>query len=174
MDENFNSENQDEERLKAEREGFEFLDPALEQTYQKTFGHLTTKETIVEILRWLAVLPAAAAGGLLANLIAVLFNSSGCTGGMIDPDNSVFDKLLVVIISSFAFGFATVVAGSKTAPRFHTPVAVVLGIIVVFFSGVAMPYSSGWDIARIIIGIVGVTGGGYAIYRDEFHGESLF
>jgi hypothetical protein len=76
------------------------------------------------ILRWLLFLPAAIVGGYMgsfvAHWVAYLFWS-------IDP--SRIEIIMEATFEGGAFGFIFVYVGIKTAPKFSTPLAIILGVL---------------------------------------------
>ena len=141
-----------------------------------SFSELTGREKMIEVLRWIAVLPAATLGGLAAHIIAIIGNSPGCTRGMVNPEESVFDRFFVVLISNIAMGAATVIAGAKTAPRCRRATAIVLAVFWVFLSGmmftVLLQRPTGfWDYMAVVVGAVAATGGAVYVHSEESESE---
>jgi len=131
---------------------------------KEPFADLNGRQKAIEILRWMAVLPAAILGGLAAHLVAIIGNSPGCTRGMVNPDESVLDKFFVVLMSNALMGAVTVVAGAKTAPRHRRIVAVVLAVAFIFVCGMTFTVAlqrqfSPWDFMAIIVGAVAAATG---------------
>lgn len=94
-------------------------------------------KSMLDVIRWLVLLPAAVLAGVLASSLFVLVNSSACTGGRFDPENSLEQNLLVQVASGLIRGAVHVLAGSYIAPRGRTAVALTLTVLHVFISGAA-------------------------------------
>ena len=138
----------------------------------KTFSELTGKEKLIEVLRWIAVLPAAALGGAAAHILIILGNSPGCTRGMINPDESIIDRLMVVTISNIAFGATVVIAGAKTAPRARRVTAFVLTGLLIFTSGMLVTVLIGKptafaDYLAVVVATASAIGGAIYIHVQE-------
>gem|GEM_PF-2559040 len=136
------------------------------------FAELTSKEKAIEILRWIAVLPAAILGGAAAHILAIVFNSPGCTRGMVNPGVYVWDRFFVVLMSNVAMGAATVIAGAKTAPRFRQAIGIVLAVMWVFYSGMVFTIllyrpTHFWDYMAVVVGAIAAAGGAIYIHTEE-------
>ncbi len=91
------------------------------------------RRPLVSVLRWLAVLPASVAGGIVARLLIVLLNRV-TLGRYADPD-SFLSRLFIEFIGDVVLGSAAVYSGAFVAPRFKTEASVTLAALVLLSSG---------------------------------------
>lgn len=100
----------------------------------KTFSELTGRGRLVEVLRWLCVLPAAVLGHVALEFIieaAVQIASFGGWGVFGDSTIAYLLRLFLFHVSPKA---AFVIAGAKTAPRYQRATAIVLTVLGFLFS----------------------------------------
>jgi uncharacterized membrane protein YeaQ/YmgE (transglycosylase-associated protein family) len=104
-----------------------------------------------DALRWLAFIPAAVAGGVIAPIIIGIANA-------IAPD--WWENTLGEIIKSAVSGIGFVYLGAVTAPRSRFPVSVVLVVIFGILNGWIMGRAglTPWLTVNIVVGIVAALG----------------
>lgn len=86
------------------------------------------KETLILILRWIAVLPAAVLGALVGNLIGLATGNgySWYTGRGVDG----ITEVILIIVTNALVGVGFVAAGWFTAPKCKKVVKIILATIV--------------------------------------------
>lgn len=84
-------------------------------------------------LRWVAVLPAAIVGALLARFVVVVVNRF-TMAAYVDPD-SFLGRLFVEYVGGAVLGGAAVYAGTYVAPRFKSQVSIVMAALVLLIAG---------------------------------------
>jgi hypothetical protein len=100
----------------------------------KPFSELTLSERLIELLRWVCVLPVAVLLDTTAELVinaVVQFASHGepsILGG------SIIAYSLTLLLHYVLPKSASVIAGAKTAPRFQWATAITLTVVAFLFS----------------------------------------
>ena len=118
------------------------------------------------ILRWAALLPAAALGAWLAWFVIMLGNR--LTFGMqgIDP-NSFLSRTFIEFISHAAMGAAFVYVGAKVAPSHHKIVAYALAVVGLVAAGFllfpAFMVSNYWSVWAAFSLVAGVALTAYSV-----------
>jgi hypothetical protein len=100
----------------------------------KPFSELTGRGRLVEVLRWLCVLPAAVLVHTALELVVeatVQIASFGGWGIFGDSNIAYLPRLFLFYVSPKA---AFVIAGAKTAPRYQRATAIVLTLLGFLFS----------------------------------------
>jgi hypothetical protein len=100
----------------------------------KPFSELTGRGKLIEVLRWLCVLPAALLAHSALELVvdaAVQIARFGGWGIFGDSHIAYLVRLFLFYVSPKA---AFVIAGAKTAPRYQTATAIVLTVLGFLFS----------------------------------------
>lgn len=77
---------------------------------------------IVTVLRWIAVLPAAALAYCAIQLLIILMDSTMAEG---------HSEWYLQLVNSFASAYAFVFAGAHTAPKYQYTVGIVLAVMIV-------------------------------------------
>jgi len=119
-------------------------------------------------LRWIAFLPAAFAGAIIAHFIGRLFTflSSSLSG-----NDSWFTFIINEFIANGIFGAAFVFAGCSVAPSQRKAIAMVLGGILLFLSGASFFISIAREEWITIWAIIAMNAGSgtvvYSIFTDE-------
>jgi len=104
-----------------------------------------------DALRWLALIPAAIAGAVIAPIIIGIANA-------IAPD--WWENTIGELIKSAVSGIAFVYIGTVTAPRSRFSVSVVLAVIFAILNGWVMGRAglTPWLTTNIVVGIVAALG----------------
>jgi hypothetical protein len=100
----------------------------------KRFAQLTLPERLIELLRWVCVLPAAVLADTAAQLVidaAVQFASQGRPNFVGD---SIIAYLFALLLYYVLPKSASIIAGAKTAPRFQGATAITLTVVAFLFS----------------------------------------
>ena len=116
---------------------------------------------VIEVLRWLAVIPVSVASATILPVLIHLVNLLGPQDGWL---TTVWMNTVVEIIKSGACGAAFVLLGTATAPRARFPVAVVLavtfGVLTVLLAyGVLGSWVPGrramitWNVLNLLVGL---------------------
>ncbi|HYC53697.1 MAG TPA: hypothetical protein VEL28_01995 [Candidatus Binatia bacterium] len=139
------------------------------------FSELNARDKIIEVVRWVAVLPAAALAGTAAHVAAILLNSAGCTAGMMNPEESTLDRFYVVVLANVAMGAGAVIAGARTAPRRQSETAIGLAALLVFYSGMIFTAllqrpTTIWDYVAVPITAVASVGAAFHVYSERSQG----
>lgn len=126
--------------------------------------------SLIVILRWVAVLPAAAAAGYVGWLLIVLLNRISFSMSGVDPD-SFLGRAFIEAASSAVMGAAIVYAGAKTAPSHRRIVVFVMAVLALVSAGVllypALLMRSGWAIYSVVWWILGAGGVAWSVYSGE-------
>lgn len=104
-------------------------------------------KTLITILRWIAVLPAAVLGAILANIVAIVFQyiESIFIGTPINDGCISIVEIILCGIRNAIFGAAFVAAGWYVAPYHKNTVKIVLTTIFVLLNIIlAAMYISGF------------------------------
>lgn len=130
---------------------------------------------IMTALRWPAVLPAAACGGVLARLLAVSISHSASIY-YADP-GSMVARVIAEWAGGVAMGVAAVYLGAITAPSHRAVVAVALAGLVLVVAGVSLLagviVGNGWTLFGAIALISGaVATAGYLWLEDRSNAPS--
>ncbi len=102
---------------------------------EQPFSSVDAGAKLLELLRWVLVVPVALISATLVNMLFNLGNSPGCTRGMVDPESDVIDAIWVTLAGGGVTGYAVVVAGAWAAPRFRQTAGVVVGVGYIFLLG---------------------------------------
>lgn len=129
----------------------------------KSFVELTRKEKIIELLRWICVLPVAMLAGLVGHMLTVAFVVHPVLSGLSREGTG---RWLRYLIGGFLGGAAFVVAGAQTAPRFRRTTALVLaaGYIV---SAVGIHWVHHRDVIPVVAATVATVGGVVFLFYSE-------
>ena len=121
----------------------------------KSFSELTRKEKVIEVVRWVCVLPVAMLASLVGHLLTVAIVVQPVMNGWSHEGTG---RWLRHLIGGFLGGAAFVVAGAKTAPRFRRATALVLaaGYIV---SAVGTHWVHHGDLIPVVAATVAAAGG---------------
>jgi hypothetical protein len=97
----------------------------------KSFADLTGTEKLLELLRWLAVLPAAVLANLAPRFLAGFMMSRPVAQPLGVPPLPVsdFQRYVLSWLFGLLMGALFVFVGAKTAPRFRPATAVVLAFL---------------------------------------------
>lgn len=120
----------------------------------KSFSELTRREMAIELLRWICVVPIAILVGLAGHLLIVTI----ALPIMRELSYEGTGRWLRHLIGGIPSGVAFVVAGAKTAPRFHRGTAVALAICSIT-SAIVVHWPRHRDIIPIIAATVSAIGG---------------
>lgn len=126
-------------------------------------------------LRWVALLPAAIAGSLLASVVVRLLNwiSMWLTG--MNPDGFL-SKLWMDVVSSALIGVAFVYIGGRVAPKNRKEVGYVLTVVVILVAGFlafpAVAQHNWWALLGCIAMAAGGAGVAYSLASGELDLES--
>ena len=91
----------------------------------KTFSELTRRGEGIELLRWVCVLPV---GLVVRHVLQVLMFLVVIRPLLSELSYEGFDRWLRHLTGGLPGGVAFIIAGAKTAPRFHRATAVVLAV----------------------------------------------
>ena len=130
---------------------------------------LDNRNPIGVVLRWVAVLPAAIIGGLLARFIVVVLNRF-TMAPYVDPD-SFLGRLFVEYIGGAVLGGAAVYAAAYVAPRFKSQVSIVMAALVLLIGGFLLFPSMMVRDYWAIFSIVCMGGGGGVVAYGIATGE---
>jgi hypothetical protein len=85
----------------------------------KSFFALTAKARVIEIVRWVCVVPIAILGDYVGFVIGGMLGSIAMRVGLVNPpsDDSSFNRALRYLIWMFPEGLVCVIAATKMAPR---------------------------------------------------------
>jgi hypothetical protein len=88
------------------------------------------KQKAIELLRWICVVPAAMLGDFVGYYLGGGLGMLAQVLGIVNPpsDDSSGNRLFRYVIWLFPVGMIVVLAGAKTAPRYHLATAFVVGI----------------------------------------------
>jgi hypothetical protein len=100
----------------------------------KPFSELTGRGRLIEVLRWICVLPAAVLGVIAAEFVVVVVVKIARNGGWDILDDSLIAKFLTLLLFYVLPKSAFVMAGAKTAPRHQSATAIVLTLLGFLFS----------------------------------------
>lgn len=126
--------------------------------------------TLVEVFRWIAVIPAAAGAyiGIQLFFAVVSLFRDGVTEG---------DDYWTQFINSIAGPYCFVIAGSKTAPKHKAVTAISLAVVFGVINGVVATLAAvrggaqtgrfWWVIATTIVGIAASIAASVQVYREE-------
>ena len=128
-------------------------------------------------LRWIAFVPAAIAGALLASmLLALLSRVSMAFAGI--ATGSFFDQLFLTTTANVVLGLAFVVIGAKVAPGHRRVVVYVLAGLAVLACGamltLAVVAGDGWSIVGTICTALGAGGALYYAQHDPAFRRDFF
>jgi hypothetical protein len=96
---------------------------AMRKRAMNSFSELTRKEQLIELLRWIGVVPVAMLAGLVGHMLTVAIVVHPILSGLSREGTG---RWLRHLIGGFLGGAAFVVAGAMTAPRFRRATALVL------------------------------------------------
>lgn len=88
-----------------------------------SFSELTRKERLIEVVRWLCVVPVALLAGLMGHMLTIAIVVQPVLSGLSREGTG---RWLRHLIGGFLGGAAFVVAGARMAPRFRRATALVL------------------------------------------------
>jgi hypothetical protein len=100
----------------------------------KPFSELTARGKLIEVLRWLCVLPAAVLVEIAAEFVVEFVVQCARNAGWDILGDSIIAKSLTLLLFYVLPKSAFVIAGAKTAPRHHSATAIVLTLIGFLFS----------------------------------------
>jgi hypothetical protein len=100
----------------------------------KPFSELTVRGRLIEVLRWLGVLPVAVWAGIALEFVVVVAGQIASFGewGILGDSNIAY--VLRMLLFYVATKSAFVIAGAKTAPRYQRATAIVLTLLGFLFS----------------------------------------
>lgn len=93
------------------------------------------KKKIIDVLRWIVLLPAACIGACIANAMVVVGNwlSSNYTGG-----NSILTEIIVFVAGAIITGYGFIYAGYYVAPYYKKQTSLVLCALLSFVCGISL------------------------------------
>jgi len=100
----------------------------------KPFSGLTGRGRLIEVLRWLVVLPAAVLGGIAVEFVVASAVQIASYGGLGILGDSNIAYCLRVLLDYVPPKSAFVIAGAKMAPRYQRATAIVLTLLAFLFS----------------------------------------
>jgi len=100
----------------------------------KPFSELTGRGKLIEVLRWLCVLPAAVLGDIAAQFVVVAAFQVASFGGWGILGDSNIAYFLRVLLGYVPPKAAFVIAGAKMAPRYQRATAIMLALLGFLFS----------------------------------------
>ena len=112
----------------------------------QSFAELSSKEKVIEVVRWLCVLPAAWLAGMAPRFLVALIRPPVMAQlpGTPRPPVSDFQRIYLPLLIGILMAGAFVVVGAKIAPRRRVLVAIVLAAfwtLYVFTIHVLLPAS---------------------------------
>lgn len=105
----------------------------MEQTQQQ----IDQPSRAVVALRWIAMLPAAALGGMLAWWLIVTLNRISMPFAGVNPD-SLLASIFILVSSSTVFGGAFVYIAAYVAPSHEKQVAMIFAGLLILLAGAAL------------------------------------
>jgi hypothetical protein len=97
----------------------------------RSFADLTPKEKCVEMVRWVFVVPAAVLAGMAPRVVTSFLMPPALAQPLGAPPVTVpdFQRYYLPHLVGFVMAAGFVLVGAKMAPRWRTPVAVVLAVL---------------------------------------------
>lgn len=100
----------------------------------KPFRELTGQQKAVELLRWLAVLPAAVIGSYIVRFVVGIAGALAVKIGWLNPGSAGIAYYLFSFLYYVPKETAFVIAGTTMAPRFRRVTAFLLAAVAIFCS----------------------------------------
>ena len=126
---------------------------------------MTKKNQVVNIIRWVIVLPSAVFAYFVVGALLVFL------GAMILPDTT-FGVYFLAIIANLGSGYAFVFGGLKVAPSHHKTVVTVLASVVLVMAVVFTFFNVQYQEFKAIFGTVFMLLGAI-VMAVEFYGKDL-
>src|SRR5688500_9653792 len=125
----------------------------------RPFSALTTWERVVELARWVCVLPAAVLGDYAGYILGGILGVLAVAVGLVNPasDDSSWNRSLRYLIWMFPEGVTCVIAGAKTAPRWRLAIACVVAIVWILWVDRIHGFEGPTLMATAVAGPCGVT-----------------
>jgi hypothetical protein len=125
---------------------------------------------IIIVLRWIAFLPAAIVGAVVAHVASVFINRITAPIAGVDPDG-LFYQLSETLLSNTFLGLAFVYIAAYVVPSHKSVVAIVMAGLLVFGMGimfVAVLSEHGFNGLLAVVGaLIGSCGVAFAIAKGE-------
>ena len=126
------------------------------------------KKKIIDVLRWVVLLPAACIGACIANAMVVAGNwlSSNYTGG-----HSILTEIIVFVAGAIITGCGFVYTGYYVAPYYKKQTSLVLCALLSFVCGVSLTIgfiTDGfcWHSCKIALSCVITSGAALYMYSN--------
>lgn len=126
------------------------------------------KKKIIDVLRWIALLPAACIGALLANVMVVVGNwtTTNYLGG-----RSILTDIFVFALGAILTGYGFVSAGYYVAPHYKRQTSLVLCALLSVVCGVSLTlgfvmHGFCWDSFKTALACVISIGAAIYTYSD--------
>jgi len=144
----------------------------------KPFVELSRQEKIIELLRWILVLPAAALAVLALRIIASIAMPpplAQLPGTPAQPPSD-FHRFVLPQIFGALMAAAFVLMGAKTAPRFRLATAIVLSVLWMLYAfmmfvfvhlGRGKPHYAHFVIAAVAVAVAAA----YVLYSEKSPGR---
>jgi hypothetical protein len=125
----------------------------------KSFVELTGKEKLIELLRWIGVLPAALFGLCAGNVASGMLLGIARTVGIVQPPSEMgLNRFVRYGIWLFPMGLAFIIAGALMAPRFRLAAASVLAVLWILWTGTIHRWGHEATLGAVVSAACGVAG----------------